>query len=287
MLFAHAFQFALDHLQFVERGFPIGAARLGDLCLVAQAELFKLVHLGLKPTDLALRLDHRALKRVGFGLADQPVLEQLGLGFVFLGQQFDQPLMRRELGLVPDRADIERVYITLEQREVVLKRGPCSPKGDPLSVDDLGDFRIVPRLVQKVVREMDILEAVVLGQQARGRCFEPCLPGGQFAPVGQRGRLVEPQDDIAFLDNVAFADDDLRDDAALEVLHDLVAAGGDETALRDHGRSQRRAKRPGAETAEGHDHETEGEDHMLSDRTGHIAVPFAGFGKRGGRWQVL
>src|SRR5690606_37387614 len=78
---------------------------------------------------------------------------------------------------------------------------------------------------------------------------------------------------LAFRHLVAFVDHQLLDDAALEMLDDLVLAGGDERALRDHGGGERRGRRPDAEAAEAEAQERQAKDGMSADRARHLAVP--------------
>ncbi len=80
--------------------------------------------------------------------------------------------------------------------------------------------------------------------QPRLGCLEAQAAQVEFLIIGQRKRLVERQHDLALGHRIALLDEDAFDDPALEVLHDLVFAGRDKAALRDHGCRKRCPERP-------------------------------------------
>lgn len=91
--------------------------------------------------------------------------------------------------------------------------------------------------------------------------------------LGARLDIVEPEEDLAFLDLVALADRYRLDDASVAMLHLLQVLVDLDHALRDHGAVQRRGGGPAAAT----EHEQQGErragDDMAAQAEVHAAPP--------------
>ena len=118
-----------------------------------------------------------------------------------------------------------------------------------LAGEDLRHLRVLG-VGAKRLRQREIL----LGVDLR---FEPRLHGQQAvfaeheaAQLRLRRRVVEAHQRLPGLDQIAFAHEHVADDAAFEMLHLLVLAGGDERARGDDGTVERRQRRPQAEAAD-------------------------------------
>ena len=124
-----------------------------------------------------------------------------------------------------------------------------------------------------ISRELDRVAALHFGIQPGDDCLEPRLPQKQLPFVGEGRSLIEPDQWLIVLDCIALADQQLLDDAALQMLDDLVLPGGDEAALCDDGRRKRRCEGPRAEAAEGHRYEQQADGRLSPDRTRNLGVP--------------
>ena len=66
----------------------------------------------------------------------------------------------------------------------------------------------------------------------------------QSAQLGARSRIIEPNEDLPGFDDVAFANENILDHAAFEMLDDLVLAGGHEKTGCDDSSGYQRRVRP-------------------------------------------
>ena len=76
------------------------------------------------------------------------------------------------------------------------------------------------------------------------------LRSDEAAQLGVGGGRIEAQQRLVLLDQITFLDQHLAEDAAFEMLHLLVLAGGDERARDDDGALERCDGGPDAEPAD-------------------------------------
>ena len=119
----------------------------------------------------------------------------------------------------------------------------------------------------ELVGEVDRRQAVALGGEPgrRGARLEVL----RLHLVQDRGRerVAQPDQEIACLNAAAFADEDLLDDAALQVLHRLDVAVDADNARRDHRALDRGEQGPGGNAAgKGRDDREAGEDRTPAER---------------------
>ena len=135
--------------------------------------------------------------------------------------------------------------VDLLQQDVALAGIALLPRREDLLL--VGQHRVDQRVAAagfEVGRELDPIGMGLLGQQ-------PGLAGDQqvalvlqrIAPARRR-RAVEADQDLAGLDPIALAHQQVLDDAALEMLHRLVVALGADVAVGDGGAGQRHEARP-------------------------------------------
>ena len=280
LLFAHAFQFAFDGLQLCQRVAAVVVAGLGYLRVELGAHLGQFGDFRLKASDLPIRLEHGAAQGQRLAAPGQAAFDQLGLGLKLLGQKGKLALGRVKLDAIAGGADVQGFKVARDDADIIGKAGAGGLKGQRLPVKDHRGLRVVP-LCLEMRGENQLVQMLLFGHQPGLRRLETDPPQGQFARGRQGKGLVQSQHDLTFGDAVALLDQNVRDDAAFQMLDDLVLARGHETALRDHGGGQRGHHRPCAETAEGHQHQHKAEGGLLADRAWHVLIPGVGAGDDG------
>ena len=127
-------------------------------------------------------------------------------------------------------------------------------------------LRLVAAVLELLREDQPVAERL-LGQQARLAGLEQVALVADRLEAALRHRPVEADQDLVALDDVALVDQQLVDDAALEVLQGLAVALDPHRAL-GHGRAgQRRQAGPGAEAAEEqHDDQHAGGDEAAERR---------------------
>ena len=83
-------------------------------------------------------------------------------------------------------------------------------------------------VVEDDFRKLDARQALGFPGQPRDDALQPEPPQEHLALVDPRRRLVEPHQRLIDFDEIALVDQQILDDAAFQVLHDLVLAGGHE-----------------------------------------------------------
>ena len=102
---------------------------------------------------------------------------------------------------------------------------------------------------------------VDLGAQPRQGAEQRQVALAVLAQIARGPDIVDPQQHLALLDDLALAHQDRRDDAALQVLHHLDVARGNYPALAAGHLVQGRPARPGEEQ-----HEERGDRHQQQMR---------------------
>jgi hypothetical protein len=197
----------------------------------------------IEVVDLALQLQE-------LGLADHPTLgerrhdaqflagEAQGFGILPLaGPQLVQ-LLRALLLLPPEDFDLAA--------ERLLARG----EEPALGGDQVG--RRHAELLGKCG-----LATLDLGLEPRQGRFEREVARAPLAEIGRGADVVDPHQGLPLLDDLALADHDVGDDAALEVLHDLGLARRDHPALAPGHLLERRPAGPAEEHHEKRDDDKE------------------------------
>ena len=196
-----------------------------------------------------------------------------GLGIAFLGQQRQLPFEGFSLALIAGETEFQRLDVLLDQIELLLELDLLAVEDDVLALDDRVDVGIAC-LFHHDIGKLEFAQALRFGA-------EPCDDSFQAQPAKLQHPLVragccgiEGQQDIAFLDRIAFAYAHLLDDAAFQMLDDLVVAGRDEASLRDNSGSKRCRRRPEAEASERGEENRQADDAVHPDRARHVAIPF-------------
>ncbi len=182
----------------------------------------------------------------------------LNLAISLLGQKCQLTVEGLLLPLIACITKLQRLDVLFDEIQLLVELHDLAVEHDVLALDDGFDIRIAGFLHDDV-RHLEAFLALRLGAQARDDGFEAKASQLEHALVGERRRLVERQKHVAFLDGVAFADHHFLDDAALQMLHDLVVACGDKAALGNDGGGERCGAGPVPEAAEG------GEQHGKTD----------------------
>ena len=170
-------------------------------------------------------------------------------------------------------AEFQRFHVQLEQPGLAVDAVAGGAETGELTIDDALDVAVA-RVVGDDGGKGDFRLVGNLRLQPRDVRLEPGLAQEQLPLLHLCGDAVEPDQWLAGSDVVALADQDLLDDAAFQMLDDLVLPGRHEAAGGDHGRGQRRGRRPCAEAAKGDHHKDQPDDAVLVDRARNLAVPF-------------
>ena len=167
-----------------------------------------------------------------------------------------QPLLRRDV-LGGEAADLLLGLLNAlaDRRPLRSEQGVSRREDRLLAGDDLRGSAILLGLLDQKRREGDRRAAVALGDlpglagdRVPQLSFERCIGGARLG-------VVEANQWLTLGDGIAILDQDLRDDAALEMLDGLAIALDRDGARCERRALQRRESRPDAETADEHTHD--------------------------------
>ena len=216
-----------DHFRMQMREFVLG---LQDALLGA-------ANLGQKLADVALRLGLGAAQLQHARTFREALVEQTSRGLGFLGQELQLRYRGRLLGVQTDDLLLNGLDLALVDIALAFEFGLPRREQGFLRRNALGHFRIARHGFQ-LPGKGDFRFAIALGVEAGLSRKQRRLLDGQALIVGVRIGVVEFDHGLAIGDLVAFVDQDLGDDAAFQMLHDLVLTGGDEAAMRDDSAGQ-------------------------------------------------
>ena len=132
-----------------------------------------------------------------------------------------------------------------------------------LAREDVLDLRLVAARLQGG-GEGDLGGIVALGLQSLLAHHQLVELVGHHLQVGARHRLIETQQQIAGLHDVAVLDADLADDAAGGMLHLLDIGLDDDDAGGDDGAGDFRLRRPHADAADEEDDDGKADQHVVA-----------------------
>src|SRR6266705_3521146 len=146
----------------------------------------------------------------------------------------------------------ESIWMICSSVSLILPRA-LAGAGGPARLEQLllagkrGRNGLLRGALEQILREGEAVGAIALRAQA-------ALAGGQLVELRAhhaerraRHRIVEPHHNVAFLDDAAFAHQDIADDAAVRMLHLLDVRFDDDRARRDDGAGELAGGGPAAD----------------------------------------
>jgi len=124
----------------------------------------------------------------------------------------------------------------------------------PLGAQHLGDQRVF-LILDKLLRKLDLGRLVQFGEQPRFLGQGNAVLVARHLDIGVRTERIEPNQNLPLPHPVTFLDENLLDDSALVVLHDLPLGVDAQLADCDHGAGERGHRCPSSETPEEEEHE--------------------------------
>jgi hypothetical protein len=208
--------------------------QLRDLLLGTRDALLGVGETSEQIAQLARQSGLCALDGRHVGLSGELPLEQHAL-VLQLFREGRQPLLHgRGLRLVADDPLLDSGDLLAQDLLLICLAGPSHLQLDLLALKHRLDLRIGLRSLQ-CLRQTKSVMRQHLGFESRLHDFQAVPAQDEAAQFGARTRLVEPQQRLAGIDHLAVAYQNLADDAAFQVLHELVLSRRHECAGCDDG----------------------------------------------------
>ena len=209
-----------------------------------------------------------------FRLAHQTRWQQRAFVGEFFFDQLDLVLDRLLLRLRRVHPLFDSTYAVLQRGDIRFKILAPGVERELLGADEGFDVRVVaPR--RQVGGKCHLRLVADLGDKTRLHCLRAHVTQGQPVKLRSRSGRVKLDQGLARLDDVAFAHEDVADDAAFQMLNDLVLARRHEGARGDHRASDESRIRPIAKSHHEQDHRNDARRGWHVRAARNIRIPLA------------
>jgi hypothetical protein len=226
-LLLHIVKLGLRLAQLLDAILDGGGADLRDLLICPRDLLLRIRHPAEELAEIAGKARLGALQLQDLGLPDQLALKQRVLVLELLVEELEARLGRLDLGLVARDALLEGGDFLLQHLLLGVELAAPRHELRTLPVENGLDVGIV-EILGKSLRHRHLLESVDFCGEPRLDRHEPELAKHESPELRVGGRVVESDQRLPCLDEIAFLDEHLAHNAALEMLHLLVLARGHE-----------------------------------------------------------